>query len=244
MTLDHPSVITQLDVSGAYEQDGTTSPDAPKPIVVITDLSIRIGDSTVPIDMQGYRLAALPDGTHDELVIDAQGGVTYTQNVNYIHLDETVSWAKGSSFTGMYYTADNRDVESTALPATRNVSISSLYESQQVIHANFVDQRIKIATGSQAGFSNPLIIVRDERFTTIADFLEYIYSHPFDFYWERRYPQTVQLGRIVLPSAENGDAVYAQAAVNTDVSIEYDKYVVYKGAQPVKRIYKGTTQVL
>ena len=61
--------------------------------------------TTTPIDLDGHTLNSLPDGTHDELTIDATGAVTLTKRVG------DVSVASGTALT--YINEDNHCFNAT-----------------------------------------------------------------------------------------------------------------------------------
>lgn len=81
-----------LTVYGTSTQDGTPTPEAPVAIESVDELALWLaadileepdqtaGTSTT-INLQGHELRSLPDGTRDELRVDARGNVTLTQRV-------------------------------------------------------------------------------------------------------------------------------------------------------------------
>lgn len=81
-----------LTAYGSSTQDGTPTPEEPVPIESVDELALWVAQGVLdapdqaagtptPIDLQGYQLRGLPDGTHDELTVDARGNVTLTQRV-------------------------------------------------------------------------------------------------------------------------------------------------------------------
>ena len=67
-----------LTIDGAYKQDGTPSPENPVPIVVVENPVLKVTGSdtsaagaslTITLPAEHPYLAALPDGTHDEIVV-------------------------------------------------------------------------------------------------------------------------------------------------------------------------------
>ena len=55
---------------------------------------------------------------------------------------------------------------------------------------------------------------------------------------------TVALGSVTMPTVTDGTVISALAENAPDVMAVYQRYVVFKGERPIKRIYKGTAQVL
>lgn len=65
-------------------------------IVVSTTDSADDG-TTTPIDLDGHTLNSLPDGTRDELTIDATGAVTLTKRTQTVQLDDRGNWGQQES---------------------------------------------------------------------------------------------------------------------------------------------------
>lgn len=87
-----------LTIDGAYKQDGTPSPDNPVPITVIENPVLKVTGSdtsaagtslTITLPAEHPYLAALPDGTHDEIVIDKYGNASLIARVGKSIIPET-----------------------------------------------------------------------------------------------------------------------------------------------------------
>ena len=76
--------------------------------------------STTPIDLDGHALNSLPDGTRDELTIDATGAVTLTQRVGVKVLPgDAASWKQDTSGAGLRYsTSISPDAVHNYVPGT------------------------------------------------------------------------------------------------------------------------------
>lgn len=81
-----------LTAYGSSTQDGTPTPEAPVAIESVDELALWVAPGVLDepdqsagtptaIDLQGHELRSLPDGTRDELAVDARGNVTLTQLV-------------------------------------------------------------------------------------------------------------------------------------------------------------------
>lgn len=81
-----------ITVYGSSEQEGTPTPSAPVAIESVGSLALWVAQGVLDepdptsgtptaIDLQGHELRSLPDGTRDELRVDARGNVTLTQRV-------------------------------------------------------------------------------------------------------------------------------------------------------------------
>ena len=76
--------------------------------------------TTTPIDLQGHTLNSLPDGTCDELTIDATGAVTLTKRVGAKVLpSDAASWKKDASGAALRYsTGISPDAVRNYVPGT------------------------------------------------------------------------------------------------------------------------------
>ena len=76
--------------------------------------------TTTPIDLDGHALNSLPDGTRDELTVDATGAVTLVQRVGAKVLpSDAASWVKDSSSSNLrYVTPISPDAVHTYVPGT------------------------------------------------------------------------------------------------------------------------------
>ena len=79
-----------LTIDGAYKQDGTPSPDNPVPIVVVENPVLKVtGADTsaegaslhITLPAEHPYLAAMPNGIHDEIVIDKDGNASLVVRV-------------------------------------------------------------------------------------------------------------------------------------------------------------------
>lgn len=85
-----PGKLHGLTIDGAYKQDGTPSPENPVPITVIENPVLKVtgadtsaAGTSLPITLPAEHpyLAALPNGTHDEIVIDKDGNASLVARV-------------------------------------------------------------------------------------------------------------------------------------------------------------------
>ena len=87
VTVDNVTVYPQLEI-------GSTATDYEPPQV-----------TTTPVDLDGHTLNSLPDGTRDELSVDATGAVTLTQRVGVATLPgDAASWVEESQGIGRFMT--------------------------------------------------------------------------------------------------------------------------------------------
>lgn len=63
--------------------------------------------TSTPIDLLGNKVSSLPDGTRDELVVDAGGNVVLRKNVGYVELDGTQTWTWQTDKTSAYWEHDD-----------------------------------------------------------------------------------------------------------------------------------------
>ena len=131
--------VAGLALYGKSTQDGTPTPSAPVPIQSVTVAELHAGteygtDATgwpLIIDLQGHALRSLPEGTHDEVAVDARGHVTLIQRVGVAEIDAG-QWSRSGDRYRRSMTSYGIGVGSghylniycTAYPATSNTSTS------------------------------------------------------------------------------------------------------------------------
>lgn len=103
--------INTIIAYGKSTQDGTPTPEAPVAIESVGELALwtaagildepdQTAGTSTPIDLQGHQLRSLPDGTRDELTVDAQGNVTLTQRVGSYTVTGSETITGGTDLSG------------------------------------------------------------------------------------------------------------------------------------------------
>lgn len=163
-------------------------------------------------------LAKLPDGTADEVRIDAEGNVSLVARVSEAVIDtsEAFVWGKGMAIYN--FPQDGRYASGEYLPG--NVVISRVLKA---VTANEVYKgtSVGISVGSSSAHPNQcdtVMYLGDGGDTSIVN--------GASFYYPLITPVTYQLGKVTVPSLpESISNVWTEAEVQGKTAIEYTKDV-------------------
>lgn len=213
-----PSPLLSVTIDGAYKQDGTPSPEATVPITVIenpvlkvtgADTSAIVASLPITLPAEHPYLAALPDGTHDEIVIDKDGNASLVARVFILQHDADKSAFGPATDSSAPYLSIMLDVD--AVSRERNSIISNCYKSY-VYTADSGYVYLPTVKG---------VVYRDERFTSkeqalelLADVITYITQPAI----------TYNLGNLEIPSLpESISNVWTDAELTTNMSMMYKR---------------------
>lgn len=174
----------------------------------------------LPIDLQGHELRSLPDGTRDELAVDALGHVTLTQRVGVVTLDGTENWSASSTADVAYRAISDARKESyvdNALCDHFAASIETL--------ANMADPSFKL--GQSAVIANPaeLLYFRSSTImTSVADLEAWLANNPTTVTYPLAEPVTIDLGTVTLPTPPSPDLIaWPMTDVPTTMALDYER---------------------
>lgn len=172
-------------------------------------------------------LAALPDGTHDEIVIDKDGNASLVARTQKVVILTT-------------NTAFDAGAESSAAYISCAVDVLSMAQSA-IVSSNYVASEYILKSGYVYLPNNNTIVYRDDRFTSKEQALELLAN-------ETTYvsikPKTYPLGKLAIPSLpETISNVWTDAELTTDMSMTYKKdvNVVIANLNAQIAALKGTT---
>lgn len=211
-----PSKPLSLTIDGAYKQDGTPSPENPVPIVVIENPVLKVtgadmsaAGTSLPITLPAEHpyLAALPGGTHDEIVIDKDGNVELVARVGRDTNVRKVRYVKPGKYYGLSTTipsfASSAEQKGRLALCSAIPYLSSGYGIYRTWNDVYVmDPSVGTAEEIQAEINKaaPLTV-----FASIP---------------ETRY----QLGKITVPSLPDSISnVWTEAELTTDMSMTYKR---------------------
>lgn len=179
--------------------------------------------TTTPIDLDGHALNSLPDGTRDELTVDASGNVTLVQRVGSLTIPTDagdVTW-EGSPSNRVYFAAPNA------------VSVAA---SPVRLMCDVVPQRLRseaeyVNSGSYVIISASKCYIRVEGTESAADTCSKVGGGTV--LYPLATPQTIELPSVTLPvlpapvcsvwaDATSGGTGYA---VGADVGVDYERDV-------------------
>lgn len=217
-------------VFGRSTQSGTPTPSSPAAITSVTAAELHVGleygtDATgwpLAIDLQGHELRSLPDGTRDELRIDAAGNVTLVQRVYEWQMKDFYDkgWSKSGSATNGYYVSCS---QITPVPATSTqtghhdcilsnmataVATTSIYFS--TTNSCYLDSSLNFnLDGSIVG-------------TTLSNFKTWLSTSSITLVGPLATPQEISLGAVTLPDLPSPDLT-AWAAQGAELAVTYQR---------------------
>lgn len=165
--------------------------------------------STTPIDLQGHELRSLPDGTHDELTVDADGNVTLVQRVGSMKVSD-LSWSTGTDATGQYFKA-------TVANSWSKTNVTNAYFEAFVptTASNVFDGSFAMGTGSNA-YARMLSAADVTAFLAAVGDTELCYALDA--------PQTIDLGTVTLPKTPAPDlTAWAVTDPSTAIALDYER---------------------
>ena len=203
--------LHELTVYGKSAQSGTPTPSSQIPIVSVEPVSgdsiyIDVDGEQTATDLQGYVIAALPNGTKDELTIDSTGAVTLTKRVMVLSVASS-SWVLRS---------DNR-YRLTLSNAAANSVGTNIYSDSYAVVVSASDMQADgigiITAGSYAFLGVGSTLVNSVLMYELAT------------------PQTISLGSVTLPDVTNYSQVSISAAATPTITAEWqtspDVYLDY-----------------
>ena len=172
---------------------------------------------TTPIDLDGHTLNSLPDGTCDELTIDATGAVTLTKRVG------DVSVASGTALT--YVNADNHRFNATIPSGAGTTDYENGYSDKLPVRMNLGASPMGVIHSTAAYmvsfYANGTIYSSsDAAKTAIQSVL------PTRLLYPLAAPETISLTPVTLPTLPAPNiTVYNDSDVPSDITLEYERDV-------------------
>ena len=194
-------------LDGKAVQNGTPTPDDPVEISVIETVTMKCGDLSFPIDLNGNKLASLPSGSKDVITIDAYGNVTLIKQT-FIEDYDGSNMGKWSIVSGTYPYPQRTDVGITQVPITANTALCSAGTVKSVTASN-----------QNLGFGNN---TRNLRFRPALDLTlemleEYFEENNTRFVLALGQPQTIALGQIDVSALTN---ILTEIPITFETNIE------------------------
>ena len=194
----------------------------------VTNIQLELGSTatayeppnitTTPIDLDGYALHSLPDGTCDELTIDATGAVTLTKRVGVA--DKNTDWVIASQEYGTV-----RSNIADALPelTAQGDFLAQGFKAEEStsVTSNWADYSAGIASPS-AGLSQ--VYVRTVTGNDLAASKKIISNLDGKFLYALATPKEVELPGVSMPSLASPDyTVFATSSVPMEIEAEVVK---------------------
>ena len=198
------TVYIQLESGGQYT-----------PYVPYGSISIVIGDTATPINLQGNTLASLPDGTRDELHVDSAGHVWIDKRVGRILTPTDVSNVNNLTQVtgGARWNIDVDGLTSEEIPTGSTNGYCS--------HTPFSRTLALGSLGSHVfTFGGKVYYVIEGDFTA-STAVTWVNSHQMTIIYPLATPQTIDLGYIDPPAIPSGSVVTISASLTPEFTLEW-----------------------
>ena len=178
--------------------------------------------STTAIPLQGHALRSLPDGTHDELLVDADGNVTLVQRVWAEAFDGSSDESWQLSGQGIATTKYNGVLLHAA---SNNVAVSMLSSHFTARTSNEIYGGSN-PVGVAIGASGVLRVGVFGESTTLANTVAWLAENPLTIFAPLATPVEIPLGTVTLPSMPAPDlTAWASCTPATDIELDYERDV-------------------
>lgn len=174
--------------------------------------------STAIIDLNGYKVCSVPDGTEDIITVDSEGNVTLTKNTLYSVFDGSENWVKYSTWdaNGQYcYYLYRLDT------IWANAGVVCVLSDQLAgvgRNAFTTTNPINAITLSGGGYETTVRVPQ----ATLAEWKAYLAEHPLTVIAHAKEPQTISLGKIDLPSLPSPSfSMHVEALVTPTLDAEW-----------------------
>ena len=175
--------------------------------------------TTTEIDLDGHTLCSLPDGTCDELTIDATGAVTLVKRVGVFEATEDTSWTEynGPGNVNAYYTNTGMDAHSPTGDTLDAVDTKMMCDDfpcyQTLWHATSATPRVGMS--DNAAYPN-VMFYNSAGYGPAASDTRMTVLYPLAT------PQTIPLTSVTLPTLPSPNiTVYHDSDVPSDITVEY-----------------------
>ena len=211
-----PGKPLSLTIDGAYKQDGTPSPENPVPITVVENPVLRVtgadtsaAGASLPITLPAEHpyLAALPDGTHDEIVIDKDGNASLVARVQKVDVSNLPAPSSSSALdNGLTRYLYANVIGTSAKPDSH--ALAPAFED--VLNYSFPKQGIYAS-------KNSILVGATAEPTEALRAGGYIYT-------TLATPITYSLGKLEIPSLPEAISnVWTEAELTTNMSMTYKR---------------------
>lgn len=219
---DYIGVYVAKDIEPAYVQleEGTTA----TPYTPYGCVGLQVGETVVPIDLQGNTLASLPDGTRDVLKVDSAGGVTIEQILSSDTLNGSENWTMANDGANKNcYSLNAANWAGGTLakrPASANIATNAICTYGTTNNATNVFY-LGVSNAFAINAVGNLFFVDNGQYATVAEFKAALAANPMTVIYELSTQQTHDLGTIEMPEMLQECDLAIYAALDPTFDIEY-----------------------
>ena len=192
----------------------------------IAEYAPLAGFTTTPINLKDNVLGSLPDGTRDELAIDATGAVTLVKRTNTVKViaDDLILKRTNERYSDFELVGEPRYSGGTSFAVVTNDQMNSL---SRVRNADQAVQDGDRGVGiydleSLSGSTFRIGVPSEDRDSQLANCKSWLGSTGATAIYAIKEPQTIPLDPITLPLLPSPSiTVYTDASVTPDMELEY-----------------------
>ena len=184
------------------------------------NIALVIDGTQTTINLQGNKLASLPDDTRDELHVDSAGHCVLTKRVQRLYFDGSSSsgWSVGGNYAstggGYWLYANSQGAVGTLL--------NTSYCDKLTYHNTSASSDLSGLTV----YGNQAVVIRVHPFTpsgqmTVEQLMTWLQSNPLTFYVKHATPHTIDLGYIDPPAIPSGSVVTISASLTPTLHLEW-----------------------
>ena len=190
-----------------------------------TDYEPYAEPSTALIDMQGYEVRELPDGTHDELTVDGEGNVSLVRRVGTLVADGTETWSVSSTANqnggvGFFTGLASFGSEVFAATSTKR-SLCDRFPYSHYGLSTMPENSYKVSAST---VNSELIYLVVDFAATVDELTAWLAENPTMFYFPLATPEVIDLGTIELPSLVS----YGYNRIETDANLPCETEATYQ----------------
>ena len=197
--------------------------------------------TTTPIDLDGHTLNSLPDGTCDELTIDATGAVTLVKRTNTVKVvaDNLTIKRTNERYSDFDLAGEPRYSGGTSFALGANDQVNSLSRvrnADQAVQAG--DRGIGIYDlASQPASTFRIGIPSEDADSQLANCKSWLGSTGATAIYAIKEPQTIPLTAVTLPTLPSPNiTVYHDSDAPSDITLEYERDVTIAFGKLAKQI--------
>ena len=177
--------------------------------------------TTTPIDLDGHALNSLPDGTCDELTIDATGAVTLVQRVGQVTVDSDdlpTNYATNTAHASISGSVLSPDSAANSYWLRDEAAMGDVLPvADAIFNKNYIGFSGTSGDGSRLYVNAPASSATD-----YDGARTWLNSNPLTVLYKLAEPQTIPLSPVTLPTLPSPNiTVYHDSDVPSDITVEY-----------------------
>ena len=169
--------------------------------------------TSTPVDLDGNTLNSLPDGTRDELTIDATGAVTLTKLCGLATIDGDATYNASVLRDSIRVNANKSSIALSKAP----------YDNTRPEKFPTNNGNVKLGQIVSTGSHVVSTYIPKELADTTDAAIDFVRGHePYSIVYALATPQKIELPPVTMPKLPEGDAsIWADASVPAEICVDY-----------------------